>query len=136
MPSALQRFWEKLYVSDSGCWLWLAAKNEHGYGVFRAGGRQWKAHRWAYVHILGKDAEGMDMDHLCRRRGCVNPSHLEAVPHRENCVRGDGWSGVNARKTHCPAGHEYDDANAYVDKKGQRHCRTCRRRRMRAYREV
>ena len=31
------------------------------------------------------------------------------------------------RKTHCPAGHPYDDENTYVDPIGNRHCRACRR---------
>jgi hypothetical protein len=73
----------------------------------------------------------MTIDHLCRRPLCCNPLHLEAVTMRENLMRGNGWSGRNARKTHCPQGHPYSPENTSV-RDGSRHCRTCHRERERA----
>jgi hypothetical protein len=52
---------------------------------------------------------------------------LEAVTHKENCLRGIGFSALNARKTHCPNGHEYNHQNTHFSKEGYRHCRICNR---------
>lgn len=47
------------------------------------------AHRVAYEYFLGPIPPGMEVDHLCRTRLCVNPMHLEVVGHRENVARRD-----------------------------------------------
>lgn len=85
------------------------------------------AHRYAYEHFIGPIPEGLQVDHLCRVRNCVNPDHLEAVTCRENVLRGDGVAAANARATHCPQGHAYDEANTYTWTNGGRHCRACAR---------
>jgi hypothetical protein len=84
------------------------------------------AHRLAYQLSVGQVPEGRDLDHLCRNRARVNPSHLEPVEHRENVMRGQSFSAINAQKTHCPQGQPYDEANTYADSRG-RHCRVCNR---------
>jgi hypothetical protein len=71
----------------------------------------------------------VELDHLCRHRGCVNPAHLEAVTHAENMAR-----GAYALKTHCAHGHEFNDENTYRPLTGGRECRVCRANRSRAYR--
>lgn len=73
--------------SDTGCWEWLLAKAQNGYGRVRVGGVQKAAHRVEYEKIHGTIPDGLEIDHLCRNKGCVNPSHLEAVSHRENEYR-------------------------------------------------
>jgi hypothetical protein len=83
------------------------------------------AHRVAYEIYRGPIPEGLVLDHLCRNRQCVNPSHLEAVENRTNILRGTGFAAHHARKSHCPQGHEYGTENTYLDKGGMRHCRAC-----------
>ena len=74
------------------CWLWTGARCSDGYGSIRAGGRQGRtlaAHRVSWELAYGPVPSGMEIDHLCRTRGCVNPRHLEAIPHGANVLRGD-----------------------------------------------
>jgi hypothetical protein len=88
-----ERFWEKVDKSaPGGCWLWTAATKSHGYGfvaIAKVEGRSIlrQAHRVAYELTHGPIPDGLEIDHLCRVRNCVNPAHLEAVTHSENCRR-------------------------------------------------
>ena len=121
------RFWAK--VDRSGdCWEWTAGKNVGGYGRFTLTGSDTNvaAHRYAYEDELGPIPEGMDLDHLCRNRACVRPSHLEPVTNKVNVLRGVAPTADNARKTHCPEGHEYSPENTRIYR-GYRYCRTCQR---------
>jgi hypothetical protein len=81
--------------------------------------------------FVGPIPEGLVIDHLCRNRGCINPTHMEPVTNAENVLRGEGPTAVNARKTHCKRGHPFDDVNTYVYAKG-RACRMCHQLRQRA----
>lgn len=76
----------------TGCWLWVGAKSRGGYGRVGVPGqrRTAQAHRMYFEREHGPVAAGLDLDHLCRNRGCVNPSHLEPVPRRVNARRGRG----------------------------------------------
>lgn len=117
------RFWLKVWpIGD--CWEWRAYRNRRGYGEFRLRpGHTILAHRYAFQLAKGPIPEGLELDHRCKNPRCVRPSHLEAVTHRENLLRSNSFSGVHARKTHCPRGHAYDRVN----KDGQRVCLACRR---------
>lgn len=119
-----ERFWDKVQFTGT-CWLWTACTNAKGYGQFKVEGRMVGAHRWAYEQVYGAIPEGLQIDHLCRTVNCVYPLHLEVVTSRVNTLRGNGRAGINARKTHCPNGHEYSGENLRVDAYGKRYCRTC-----------
>lgn len=125
-----ERFWPKVDKAVF-CWNWTAARTANGYGLFHLSDRSMvRAHRWAYENMIGPIPKGLDLDHLCRNRACVNPDHLEPVTRQVNLNRGRNfWR----EKTECPHGHPYDEANTkhYVSPSGQRvrFCRACRQRR-------
>lgn len=122
----------------TGCWIWRGATNHGGYGIVQLGrgiGTD-RTHRVIYKALVGEIPEGMTVDHLCGVPGCVNPEHLELVSRSENTSRqwatGRGNAGVRQKeKTHCPAGHAYDERNTYLSSSGRRHCRACSRARRR-----
>lgn len=129
------RFWEKVNKDgpipanrpDLGpCWLFTRSLGRDGYGKIAIQGRHHKAHRVSYEWEYGPIPEGLEPDHLCRVHACVRPSHLEAVTHRENTLRGIAPAAVHARKTHCPQGHAYDHENTSRYHGGRR-CRRCHR---------
>lgn len=126
-------FWTKFAKAGANeCWPWLAGLNAYGYGVFNAGHRgKVMAHRYAYEVLVGPIPHGLDLDHLCRNRRCVNPAHLEPVTRRVNVLRGESVSARNAVATHCPRGHEFttDNTGRYVRRTGRsiRYCRACNR---------
>lgn len=119
------RFWSKVALpNEQGCMLWMGYVNPTGYGRLSLGRKMTLAHRAAYALAYGGIPEGLTLDHLCRVRHCVAPDHLEPVTAAVNTLRGSGPTALNARKTHCPQGHAYDEANTYVFR-GSRNCRTC-----------
>lgn len=125
-----ERF-ERHITKQDGCWLWSGCKNKKGYGMFLIGDSARLAHRES-LRIYGKPIpQGMTVDHLCRNRACVNPDHLESVPHSINVSRGTTGI-VNRSKTRCPRGHEYSSVNS----KGSRYCKICCRDNTRKYRAI
>lgn len=129
MPSNPDRFWAK--VDKSGdCWLWTGYV-KLGYGRVTYGGRTWQAHRLAWEMEHGPVPTGLELDHLCRRKNCVRPSHLEAVPHVVN-IRRAKWA-VDRRASECAKGHDMTGANAYIAPRGSLHCRECNRIAARGY---
>lgn len=125
-PSSEERFWAKVNVDGlGGCWLWTASLNKYGYARFKSGFHV-TGHRFAYELLVGPIPKGLQLDHLCRVRHCVNPDHLEPVTNHENLLRGLTLPAINAAKTHCPQGHPYSGHNLLL-RGGGRGCRECRR---------
>ena len=128
-----QRFWEKVEQTDT-CWLWKGANDGHGYGDFVVdwrSNRHQKAYRFAYELANGTIPDGLVIDHLCRNRKCVRPTHLEAVTVAENNRRS---ALVKASRPLCSKEHPYTPENTRV-RPGRRQCLTCERERASAYRE-
>lgn len=133
MPNLEERFFAHVTEDPGGCWL-FDKTNDKGYSSFTVNRAPVEGHRWCYIFLIGDVPVGLTLDHLCRVRACVNPWHLDVVPHRINILRGVGPAAVNARKTQCVSGHPFTSSNTYVSDDGKRQCRTCRARRARQYR--
>jgi hypothetical protein len=119
--SLLERIADRFTVGD-GCWEWSGSRSAAGYGNVWVDGRQRYAHRVMYELLVGPIPAGLQIDHLCRNRSCVNPGHMEPVTSKENTLRGNSMSARHARQTECPHGHSLSDAMHY---KNGRSCRTC-----------
>lgn len=135
------------------CWLWIAAKNNTGYGWFGSHikapdekAQSIGAHVWSWSIASGAlPPKGMEVEHTCHtldltclgrtggychHRLCVNPSHLELLTRRENAYRSDSPLSIHARKTHCPQGHPYSEENTKLEPTTsgfRRKCVICRR---------
>ena len=121
----------------TGCWEWEGARSPEGYSRIGHKGKACYGHRISHEIHIGPIPKGLEIDHLCRVRHCVNPEHLEAVTHSVNAQRGvcgKVSASRNRAKTTCPHGHPYEGGNLYVvPKTGHRVCLTCKRKRNRIW---
>jgi len=131
-PEQIVRRFESRYIPEpnSGCWIWEGSL-KRGYGHFSVGpaGRNKisQAHVFSYEMKHGSVPPGLQLDHLCRVRCCVNHRHLQAVTCRVNVLRGISPAAENAKKTHCKHGHSLSGDNLYLSE-GFRYCKICRDR--------
>jgi hypothetical protein len=120
----LDRIMEKVEKTPDGCWRWTASRSAPGYARIGSGGQGGApllAHRVMYELQVAPIPDGLEIDHLCGHRDCVNPAHLEAVSHAENMAR-IVWAPRDL-STHCVHGHEYTPENTAW----KRECKTCAR---------
>jgi hypothetical protein len=126
------RFWKN--VSKNGpmpnsalatgrCWRWKRRPNAIGYSRLQVGDKRELAHRISYQLHKGEIPNGLEIDHLCRNRACVNPNHLEAVTRKVNLERG---AHPRRELTHCIHGHPFSGTNLILRPNGGRWCRICR----------
>lgn len=125
---------------EDDCWPWTGAVSKRGYAFTRParGDVLVPVHRIVYETFVGPIPPGLDIDHLCHRadqckggfgcphRRCCNPKHLAPEGPVANTMRGNSPSAINARKTHCQNGHEFNVENTQVSSQGKRTCRRCR----------
>jgi len=108
----------------SRCWVWRRHISPNGYGIIGVkigdGWQNKQAHRVSYESFIGPIPSGLDLDHLCRDRRCVNPNHLDPVTRSENLKRSP-LMNRQGHKTHCPRGHPYSGVNS----RGGRFCHKC-----------
>jgi HNH endonuclease len=108
---------------ETGCLLWTGCVHKKtGYGHIKVEGRNRCAHIVVYEEEVGPVPEGLELDHTCKNRACVEIDHLEPVTSKVNCHRSDSPAALNARKTHCDNGHLLMESNGR-----RRRCLECER---------
>lgn len=123
---SIDRLQEYVEVQGS-CWTWIRSRSDRGYGVHSRNHRLRYAHRTVYQLLIGPVPKGLELDHLCLNKACVNPDHLEPVTHRVNVLRAPtAKAAIYARRTACNRGHPFDDVNTLFSQ-GYRRCRECHR---------
>jgi hypothetical protein len=123
--------WPLVYGAPGQCWLWTAAVSSRGYGCIGFGPdtRTTSTHRLAYEALVGPIPEGLTIDHLCRVKRCVNPTHFEVVTAVENRQR------ITRAQTHCVKLHPLFGDNLRIHgTRKTRVCIACQREANRLYR--
>ena len=120
---AMDRIAENINIDPiTNCWIWTgcltvggAKLGSGGYAKIKVGEKHTLGHIVSYEAHHGPVPEGLELDHKCRNRACVNPDHVEAVDHRINMIRSPiTFAGINAAKTHCVNGHSFTEENTYL----------------------
>ena len=110
---------------NSGCWYWCGHLDVDGYSKLRGT----TGHKLSYETFVGPVPEGLELDHKCRNRACINPGHLQCVTHVDNVAKAvHGEKHRNTRKTHCLHGHVFSKSNTRVETWNgvtMRKCRAC-----------
>lgn len=121
------RMWKYIVVDENDCWLWNGNLYSNGYGQTKVAGYPMGAHRAVYQALVGEIPQGLELDHLCSTKNCVNPTHLEPVTGDENKRR------YAESIKFCPSGHGRE-TSLRVSPSGARYCHDCRMAYQRKYR--
>jgi len=112
------------------CREWAGRLDRNGYGRLDREGRAWYVHRWVWSLVYGPIPDGLYLCHRCDTPACYRVDHLFLGTQRDNLAdmttKGRRRNG-NEVKTQCPQGHPYDEDNTYINPRGHRDCRACRR---------
>jgi hypothetical protein len=131
MPEPWKRVFAKRIEVKGECWVIPSPSGYTEYDRVWYGRHYHAAHRLSYVLAEGPIPEALVLDHLCRKKRCVRPDHLEPVTVMENSRRGMLHRSRRPPPTHCKAGHELNVANLYIGRDRRWKCRVCLRRRYR-----
>lgn len=125
LASDLTRFAQYVELGYADHWLWAGSCNKKGYGRFWFHGGSKEAHRVAYRLLVEEIPEGLEIDHLCRIRNCVNPAHLQPVTPEVNYRRGRGVLGPGQFER-CRSGrHLMSETRVFRGKNRLPRCRVC-----------
>lgn len=132
-----QAMMDRVEIRPNGCWRWKLGVDKDGYAVWdtprqskykeQFGGTN-RAGRIMYILTKGEIQKGLELDHICNIRRCINPDHLQPLTRQENQSFAISYGST---KTECKNGHEFTEDNTYIPKDGERCCRTCNRERQR-----
>lgn len=128
----------RIAVDANGCWIWTGPRRANGYGIVKMAG-EWchrYAHRVIWSIAVGPIPPTYDVHHRCRVKACVNPRHLECLPHADH-VGADSRATWHVREfgPHigvCHNGH-VDEYRVYAGRRWAE-CKGCKRDTMRANR--
>lgn len=135
LPTTAERLAAGLERKANGCLEWTGSTTDDGYGKIGVDGKHLRTHRvaWGLAHP-DEPLPPAVRHYVCDNPPCCNVEHLRPGTKAENSAdmkakgRGRGPQvNQNSQKTHCPARHEYTEANTLVTKAGRRRCRACHR---------
>lgn len=132
---AKERILRDSFVTDSGCWEWLGCRHRHGYAdmsLIYNGIRLRLGHVIAYTIFRGEIPEGLELDHTCKFKPCVNPWHVEPVTHAVNLRR--AYHSLTSADTVCQNGHSLMPGDLLLRANGKTICVFCNREWQRKYR--
>lgn len=128
---ALERLSLRIAVNDNGCFVWQrgTTARENGYGRITVNGHKTLAHRFSFEIFVRTIPATLTLDHLCRNRLCINPSHLIPKTQHANILVGNSKIATLAIADKCVKGHEFsvEFYRLHGRLKFRRYCLPCRR---------
>lgn len=92
--NTVEKVLDLIIIQGDGCWSHPNKPGSAGYRYVCFAGVRHLLHRIIYQYFRGPIPAGLQLDHLCRCRGCCNPDHLQPVSSRENSLRGHSFANL------------------------------------------